>query len=191
MPSGEPERWLPVVGYEGLYEVSDLGRVRGLDRMIKTFGGATKLHRGRVLKQRMAERYLRIGLHCHGEVRWYFVHVLVARAFLGPRPEGHEVCHGPDGALNNRLVNLSYGTPSKNHGEDRHRDGTMPMGSLHGNAKLTEEMVRECRIRIASGASWSALGREFGVSRTAMRNAVTGKTWKHVPFPGTAQPPAA
>jgi hypothetical protein len=104
----------------------------------------------------------------------------VAEAFLGPRPDGYQVCHGPAGQLDNRLVNLSYGTRSKNCGADKYRDGTMTIGTRHGLAKLTDEIVRECRARVAAGETRVALAREFGISATAMAMAVKGATWRHV-----------
>jgi hypothetical protein len=104
------------------------------------------------------------------------VHTLVTRAFLGPLPAGHEVCHGPGGALDNRLVNLSYGTHAKNMGEDRWRDAG-------GWARLNHKIVRECRARAAAGADITVLADEFGVGLEAMSRAVSGKTWRHIPMP--------
>jgi hypothetical protein len=62
---------------------------------------------------------------------------------------------------------------------------TQPRGSAHGCAKLTEDIVRECRRRHAAGESARSLAREFGVSKVAMGNAVSARTWKHV---GTGAP---
>ncbi len=53
-------------------------------------------------------------------------------------------------------------------------------GERHQDAKLTDEIVRECRARRAAGAAYLGLSREFGVSYPAMRAAIIGKTWKHV-----------
>lgn len=58
--------------------------------------------------------------------------------------------------------------------------GTGKQGERHQDAKLTDDIVRECRTRHAAGASFLGLSREFGVSYPAMRNAILGKTWKHV-----------
>lgn len=56
-------------------------------------------------------------------------------------------------------------------------------GSRNPVAVLTEEIVAECRCRNAAGESQSALAREFGVSQPTMRDAIIGKTWRHVPMP--------
>ena len=174
MSFDEPERWLPVGGYEGLYEVSDLGRVRSLPRF---HAG------GRVLKPAYNGPVAQVCLRRDGRSRTFKVHSLVAAAFLGPRPEGHEVCHGPAGRLDNRLANLSYGTKSKNNGEDKRRDGTLPVGILNPGAKLNDEIVRECRRRVAAGESCRALALEFGVDDTSMLDAVAGTNWGHVADP--------
>jgi hypothetical protein len=137
-----------------------------------------------VLKPSYTGPVAQVGLRLDGKSRTFTVHRLVARAFLGPCPEGHEVCHGPAGRRDNRLVNLSYGTKSKNNGEDKRRDGTLPVGVLNPRAILTAEIVRECRARVAAGESCSALAREFGVSDKAMLEAVAGGAWRHI-----AQPP--
>lgn len=105
------ERWLPVVGYEGTYEVSDLGRVRSLDRV----DAAGQNLKGRILKPSpKSSGHLLVTL-CNGNRRMSPVHRLVMEAFVGPCPEGREVCHYPDhDKTNNRLDNLMYGTRSEN-----------------------------------------------------------------------------
>jgi NUMOD4 motif/HNH endonuclease len=182
-PSSEPERWLPVVGWEVLYEVSDLGRVRSLPRLRVTgpYGGGRRWTGGNILRPALkAVGYLCVTL-CNGAVkRTTTVHSLVAEAFLGPRPDGYQVCHGPAGPLDNRLVNLSYGTRSKNCGEDRYRDGTQTVGTRHGLAKLTDEIVRECRARVAAGETRVNLAREFGVNPGTIAAVVNRRTWRHV-----------
>lgn len=90
------EIWKPVVGFDGYYEVSNMGRVRSLDRVTPTGGrgditGRTCLRRGKVLspavnKQRGNYRY--VNLHMEGQQHQRRVCVLVAAAFLGPRPPG-------------------------------------------------------------------------------------------------------
>lgn len=200
-PSGEPERWLPVVDYEGLYDVSDLGRVRSLPR-----NGTP----GQILRQSTVtgKPYIKVNLSRGGVTRTPRVHVLVARAFLGPCPDGHEVCHGPEGPQDNRLVNLSYGTHAKNMGPDRWRDGMARatartsarasrnrnsgnVGNRNARAKLNDEIVLEIRARVAGGESKHSLARRFGVDRATIRSAVKGATWKHVPMPDASEPPAA
>src|ERR1035441_3012161 len=156
-----------------MYEVSDLGRVRSLPR---------KGARGRILKPYGTGYYLSVTLSSHGAGRSVNVHPLVARAFLGPPPDGMVVRHGPGRERDNRLANLSYGTLGQNSA-DRYRDGTI-------NAKLTEDIVREIRARVAAGESRSSLARRFGVRPSTVGLVVKGETWRHVPvIPVPPRPP--
>jgi DNA-binding XRE family transcriptional regulator len=167
----EPEHWLPVVGYEDLYAVSDLGRVRSFH------AGRGKGKRGGLLKQVIQADYLTVALCRNGTQRNGKVHRLVMEAFIGPCPEGKQVRHGAGGRLDNRLVNLCYGTPGEDS-DDKIRDGTMNFGEKHGLAKLTYAIVDECRRRHADGESQASLAREFGVSQKTMHRAISGETWR-------------
>jgi hypothetical protein len=176
----EPEHWLSIAGFEGCYEVSDLGRVRSLLRVIRHSDGKPRTVRGGILKATVKGHYFYVCLNGSGRKRDAAVHVLVAETFIGPRPDGQVVCHGPGGKLDNRAANLSYDTQVKNCGPDRYRDGTILLGIQCPMAKLDDEKVREIRAREVAGETRAALAREFGVSRKAIIDAVTGRTWRHV-----------
>lgn len=112
------ERWLPVVGWEGLYEVSSLGRVRSVDRTIKMSNGRTRRCRGQVLAPIRYNEYghLKVDLHERPHRRRQAaIHVLVAEAFHGAPEPDQEVRHYPDpDPTNNRADNLIWGTRSEN-----------------------------------------------------------------------------
>lgn len=120
------ELWKPVVGFEGSYEVSNLGRVRGVDRII---GGphGPRLWKGRVLRAGASAcgRHKRLGvmLLLGGKFKTMRIHRLVMAAFIGPCPKGLEVCHNDGNASNNHLANLRYDTRSENI-KDQLRHGT-------------------------------------------------------------------
>ena len=176
MPSGEPECWQPVVGYEGYYEVSDQGQVRRILRQ----PDRARRRRGTVRKQFIHHGHLILRLYRASKGRSFRVHTLVAEAFIGPCPEGMEVLHGPGGRLDNRLVNLSYGTHSQNNGLDKYRDGTMTLGIRNGAAKLDDSTVRQIRARWTAGETKKSLAREFGVTDRTVRLVVDRVTWQHV-----------
>jgi hypothetical protein len=117
------------MGYVGLYEVSDLGRVRSLDRVtIVKRGprqGLARRYQGRLLTPALAcgGRYWMVTLSSGGVYTHAYVHDLVLRAFVGPPPPNTECCHGPEGSLENKRTNLSWGTRSTNM-LDKNRDGT-------------------------------------------------------------------
>lgn len=129
------ERWKPVVGFEGLYEVSSFGRIRGRDRRIGHPRGGTRLWRGRVLKQTpMPKGYLAVSLCKDGARYVRTVHSVVCEAFHGPRPPGYWVAHENGRPPDCRETNLSWKTVSANHA-DKHRHGTMPCGDRHYTAR--------------------------------------------------------
>lgn len=119
------EEWRDIAGYEGHYQVSDLGRVRSLDRVVIGGRWGKQKRKGIVLKHSSSgtSPYQAVILCVGAKHKRCTVHRLVAVAFLGPCPSGQEVRHGPSGKQDNRLTNLSYGTRSQNQ-LDRYRDGT-------------------------------------------------------------------
>lgn len=179
------EKWLPVLGYEGLYEVSDMGRVRSLDRVIfpkpSTLrpGHTIRFLKGRVLKfgfQKSGHRTVVLSRESIEITHW--VHKLVMRAFVGPRPKGRQVCHRDGDGANNRLTNMYYGTPQQNYA-DSVRHGTAPRGSVCRSAILTESDVYELRYGDpTSPIEWWAS--KFGMSVRHLRNVRRGDHWVHV-----------
>lgn len=166
------ELWQPVVGYKGLYEVSDQGRVRSLPRF-----RAGRTYGGKLLKPCVGTRghlLIRLSRECSSAT--FAVHRLVAAAFLGPCPEGQVVRHGANGAHDNSAVNLSYGTQADNI-NDKRRDGTWQIADTAGRRILTSEEV----ITIYQSDKTSPqLAEEFGVDQTTIRAIWRGKNWRSV-----------
>lgn len=101
------ERWLPVVGYEGAYEVSNHGRARSLDRVKKYKDGRQRFWPGKLLKLRPTPTgYLRFNTY-RGDV---YIHRAVLEAFVGPCPDGQEACHNDSNRSNNYVENLRWDT---------------------------------------------------------------------------------
>lgn len=100
------EEWRPVPGYDGVYEVSNLGNVRSW----------THRKRGAVMKQAFGTHgYLTVCVRgIDGRTRRSTVHTLVAAAFIGPRPDGTETRHLDGNPTNNHALNLAYGTHAEN-----------------------------------------------------------------------------
>jgi NUMOD4 motif-containing protein/HNH endonuclease len=182
----EPERWLDVVGYEGWYEVSSLGRVQSVTRRIPVempYGLTFRTYRGRMLKQTAnagSHWYLTVGLARNSDTRTWPVHQLVAAAFIGPCPPGQEVRHGPNGKLDNRATELSYGTKKENFA-DRVRDHGTIRGEKSGQAKLTWDDVVTIRRRAAEGVQQRTLAAEYEVCFQNIHLIVARKTWLYPP----------
>lgn len=104
---------------------------------------------------------------------------LVLRAFRGPRPRGAQCRHLNGNSLDNRLVNLAWGTPAENY-DDRAKHGREPRGEAHARAKLTESLVVEIRKMRAGGASYPAIAKRFGIAISHAHRIATAKNWSHV-----------
>ena len=103
------EIWRPVVGYEGLYEVSSYGRVRSLDRYVKSCYEAYRLHKGKVLSPgKDKDGYLFVNLYCNGKVHKRFAHRLAAQAFISNPDNLPMVNHKDEDKTNNSVENLEW-----------------------------------------------------------------------------------
>ena len=182
------EEWKDVPGYEGLYQVSDQGRVRSFPRVVVEWDPRWGSQRERRIKGRTltpfqsGKGYLQVALHRDGRGDRFYVHQLVLIAFIGPCPDGKECCHGNGNPADNRLENLRWGTKTENL-MDAVRHGTFGLGEDHHKAKLTEEDVRSIRLlykRRIPGHGAESVAKQFGVCPNNIRAIVQGKTWRHV-----------
>ena len=109
------EEWRPVVGYEGLYEVSNTGQVRSLDRYIKNGHSSYRLHKGKVISLLKGEYgYIQVNLYYNGKNYKKYVHRLVAQAFI-PNPDNlPQINHKDEDKTNNRVDNLEWCTAKYN-----------------------------------------------------------------------------
>ena len=109
------EEWRPVVGYEGLYEVSNMGNVKSLERTVWNGRGYYKTVPERILKARKASNgYLQVQLHQDGKRKVYLVHRLVATAFCENQMGYTEVNHIDEDKTNNCADNLEWCSRSYN-----------------------------------------------------------------------------
>jgi hypothetical protein len=110
------ENWKKIVGYEGLYEVSDLGNVRSLDKVVPKWDGF-RLLKGRVLKKKLTQfGYHSVALTKNGKPKHYFVHRLVATCFID-NPDTKtktQVNHIDGNKTNNAVDNLEWVSASEN-----------------------------------------------------------------------------
>lgn len=121
------ETFKDIVGYEGLYRISNQGRLFS----VKT---------GKFIGAPGQSGYIQATLCKGGYNKLYRVHQLVMEAFVGPRPKGAVIRHLDDNPLNNNLINLCYGTYRQNY-EDAKRNGHLPLVGNMG--QLTAEQARQ------------------------------------------------
>lgn len=162
------EVWLPVLGYAGLYEVSNMGRVR-------------RCATNRILQQTDGGRgYPVVSLSKGGAHQNNAVHRIVLNAFCGPPPfDGAQAAHNDGDKSNSKLTNLRWASPSENQ-NDRIRHKTDIRGEAVFGAVLTEDKVREIRAKVADGRTYKSLGIEYGVDPGTIYHIKHRKTWRHV-----------
>lgn len=165
------ERWLPIVGYEGLYEISDFGRVKSLRRR--------EAIRTRILKLVRHKRtgYLYVTLVRDEIKTGKRVNVLVAQHFLGPCPPGMQCRHLDGNRANNHIENLNWGTPKQNQ-HDRRAHGTWLSGEKNPCSVLTWGDVERIRESSLFGATLTQLALCYPLSKTTLSRVRRGLAWQ-------------
>lgn len=183
------EQWRPVVGFEHLYEVSDLGRVRSIPRYARNVSKKGKegvrWRPGKVLKAALEKGYERVALtDKNGGAKMHMVHHLVYEAYNGPRTEGLVIAHDDGVKTNNTPGNLVEKSQKANV-EDKFKHGTMQRGEEIATAKLTTTEVLAIKRGLARGERHVALAARFGVSRWTIADISTGRRWSWLEEEGT------
>ena len=169
--------WKPVVGYEGLYEVSSLGTVRSVARDVPHgSGGGRRRLQSRELRPYAVKKghgYFawHVSLSRRGCVSKRRVSHLVLEAFDRPRGPGEVARHLDGDPSNDSWANLAWGTQADN-GADMVRHGTSPRGERNGNARLSRSAVQRIREEAAAGANHAELAELYHVSRRTIRRVI-------------------
>jgi hypothetical protein len=173
------EIWKPIKNYEGYYAVSNLGRIKSLKRKIQPISKLGKAHTSYEIKEKIlkaaknSEGYLTVNLCKDGLRKTIKVHVAVALAFLGERPESYVICHGEKGKLNNSVSNLRYDTLEANE-KDKIRDKT----SQH---IFSPEKILEIRkLHAQSNLPYAQIASTYNVDSNCIRKIILRISYKHV-----------
>ena len=164
------EIWKDIKGYEGMYQISNLGRVKSLKR-----GGV------RILKLNKKKRgYIDVVLSKKGNVKTIRVHRLVALAFLKNKNKYPCINHIDNCPSNNQVVNLEWTTYLKNT-QHALRQGRMTgaRGEIQTTSKLVKKQVLQIR-KLSGKISQEAIAKRYGVSRGAITSILLRKNWKHI-----------
>lgn len=177
------EEWRDVKGAENRYQISSLGRVKSLARVV-----CCGKRKGRVTYRTVKEKILKthfdkdgyaqvlIAMREGDRFKTVKVHALVAAAFLGPKPEGTWVLHGPNGKKDNSPSNLYYGTPQQNS-MDKWRDGTVRIGEIHHKSKLKADDILAIRQLHSNGTTMADIAKIYQVNKSAIQKIIAKINW--------------
>jgi len=163
------ESWKPIIGYEEKYLISNIGRVKSLNRYDLIRPGNIKRYRnGRFLKPLFARGgYVRVALLKNGKAKYECIHRLVLNHFYGPPPSPRHQCNHRDGKkLNNSIENLEWVTCSENNLH------AFKIGLKKGNPHHMK------KIRFSNGQRFDSINsasRSLGISRQAISNVLNGR----------------
>lgn len=145
--------WLPILNYEGLYEVSETGQVRSVDKVLKVTKQSDRLFKGRILKQTLNPHvtYPVVSLWKNNEVKTHYVHRLVAQAFIPNPLNKSEVNHLDGNRTNNHISNLEWVTSTENSIH------AVNSGLRKYTNRLTESEFLDCLTDIINGESYQSL----------------------------------
>ncbi len=176
------ENWATVYGFDGYYQVSDLGRVRSVDRVVRCKTCARR-YKGKILTPRViTDNYFQVVLAKKGKRSQLTIHRLVATSFVPNPSRKPQVNHIDGNKQNNKSSNLEWCTQLENNIHAR-ANGLYPSvdGENNPRAKLSTSQVIEIR-RFADDIKRdvNGLSKKYNVSKGCIYSIIKRKSWKHL-----------
>lgn len=159
------EKWKDINGYRGMYQVSNKGRVKSLERRVECGKGYRDLH-SKILKPNNSDGYLFVVLHKGNKRKQYYIHRLVALHFIDNTKNKPTINHIDGDKKNNKLVNLEWSSYSEN---TRHAYDT--------NLNTRNNPVRQLDLKgglINEFSSTREAERETGILQSSISRVCTG-----------------
>jgi hypothetical protein len=170
------EIWKPIINYEGLYEISNYGRVKSF---IKHNGINERI----LMPQKYRTGYLYVVLCKNKSHKNYLIHKLVLETFIGPCLVGKESCHNDGNRSNNLFDNLRYDSHKRNC-KDKTRHGTIQnqngLKNPNVNPKLNDDIVVEIRMMYKNGIKIKDIANKFKISHSCISHIVHNRSWMHI-----------
>lgn len=168
------EEWKDIDGYEGVYQISNYGRVKSLSRYVNNHGTLTKKKENYLSYHFYESNYLHVNLSLDRKLKIHKVHRLVAAAFIPIVAGKLHINHKDCNSLNNHYSNLEWVTVQENNTHAL-------INNLHPNSPLNENLVTDiCEKYITGEFTQGMLADEFKVSKNVIRSLVNKRTWKHI-----------
>lgn len=175
------ETWKPVNNFEGCYEVSNLGRVRSVERIITYSDGRAYKYEQRILNQTLNKKrgYFYVKLSKNMKTKNVQVHRVVAETFLQNKNNKNVVNHIDGNKQNNKVSNLEW-ISSKENSEHAVKKGLTKSGHLSHRARFSKEEVLEMRRKYTSGVRQTDIAKEYGTDDSTMFAILKLKTYKNI-----------
>lgn len=170
------EIWRMVSGFEGCYEISNLGRIRSVSRWVACRSGK-RLIDGMILTPSCSGDYLHIPLSDSGRGDDRLIHRMVAEAFVPG--VGPIVRHLDGDNKNNAATNLAWGTYKDNEA-DKDRHGRLHRGTKSHRSILSEGQVKQIRVLSGRGFSQLSIAKTMKLNRGVVGCVVRGETYQDV-----------
>jgi hypothetical protein len=171
------EIWKPVVGYEGLYDVSNIGRVRSYySNRGRGYHNISCIPQRNMKNKPDNRGYWIVSLCKRGiKTRNHHIHRLVLDAFVITKPSGYQCCHKNNIKTDNRVENLCWGTPQQNSSDY----GTQTFGEKNGCHKLSYDEVLAIRNMGDSNYTQREIAKLFCVAQSTICVILRHKHWNH------------
>lgn len=167
------EIWKDIKGWEGIYQVSNVGRVKSLKRFLVKEERIMGLHDN-------GRGYLNVRLRKDSRGNVKYIHRLVAETFISNLENKQEVNHKNGDKSDNRVENLEWCSPEENR-EHAIRTGLMAFeGENNGMAKFSQQTILELRKEFELGdKTRKELSEKYGISLTHTRSIINKSRWNH------------
>ena len=180
----ESEIWKDITGYEGLYQASNLGRIKSLDRMRKNRWNTFYIIKGDYKKIWLnSSGHLTANLNKYGERSGFLVHRLIALTFIPNLENKPEINHKNLIKIDNRIENLEWVYNHENvaHYHANCKENLSLKGEACSFSKLNDKKIREIRkMRLNNVLPNTKIAIKYGVSAGIIDHIIQGKTWRHV-----------
>ena len=175
------EIWKDVIGYEGLYQVSNLGTIKSLSRTRKNHTNGIACVKERMLNPSTSNGYKCVQLRKNCSGKFIAVHRLVALMFLNNTEDKPTVNHIDGNKLNNVVSNLEWATYTENNIHAIKNKLRLIIGEDHFAASFSDNEVIELRKIIDSGLyTQRSIANAYSIKESVVSKIKTRATWKHI-----------
>jgi len=174
-----PEIWKDILGYEGHYQISNLGRVKSLPKIKKNRDGYCTTKEKFLKPNNYSNKYAVFDLSLNLKVKRHLAHRLLAIAFIPNAENKPFINHKNGNKLDNSLGNLEWVSASENakHAFDM---GLRKRGEVHSKSIFTDNQVIDIKQRLAKGENGASIARLYNACKSTIHNIKKNKTWKHL-----------